>query len=58
MTYMRNVGREGCEGKDTTKDPFSSMNIQRQGQQERFELYFKMGNARQKSLGKRHNSGY
>lgn len=46
MTCMRNMGREGADGKDTMKDPFSSMNIQRQGQQERFELYCETDNSK------------
>lgn len=34
---MKNVGREGGDGKDKMKDPLTSMNIQRQGQKERFD---------------------
>lgn len=47
MRCMRNMGREGGDGKDTMKDLFSSMNFQRPGQQEWFELHCKMDNSKQ-----------
>lgn len=60
MTCMRNVGREGGDGKDAMEDPFSSMKIQRPRQHKRFELYCKMGNPKQmpRKVQVKDDSGY
>lgn len=39
--------REGGDGKDTMKNPFSSMNIQTHEWQERFDLYCETENSKQ-----------